>query len=141
MGLYMLFFPIAPLIIWVQLVEPPEIIYQYIKESAPNMYKLYINRPCYTFKTETILEYHLILFLHIISVFIIGSFFGIKAVKGVAANKSALSPNTYRMYKQFIIALLIQFTVPFLFILFPIAFAMYAILMKMENSKGKQEFS
>uniref|UniRef100_A0AC34FPN6 G-protein coupled receptors family 1 profile domain-containing protein n=1 Tax=Panagrolaimus sp. ES5 TaxID=591445 RepID=A0AC34FPN6_9BILA len=116
-----------------------EEILEYIKERAPNMYEIYRDGPCHSFKMEKCIIYLIVLMSHISAIWMVGFVIAFKTVKLISANRQSLSGATYRLYRQFLLTLGIQAVIPLFFIIFPLFIVIVAIMIKSKHAKGKFE--
>uniref|UniRef100_A0A914QFI4 Uncharacterized protein n=1 Tax=Panagrolaimus davidi TaxID=227884 RepID=A0A914QFI4_9BILA len=99
------------------------------------MYELFKDGPCNSLTFEKSIIFVITLLIHVAIVFLVAVFIVFKTLKTISSIKNSLSSSTYRMYQQFIISLAVQLTIPFLFIILPAAFLIFAVLLNAQNIK------
>ena len=110
----------------------------HVKQNFPRIYPLFIQAPCYTvLMDEGGREHYTGLVIQILFVATVALIVALKIHRKLLDMKHLISESTMRAKKQFLYSLVLQLTIPMLFILIPVTAALIICLLDLENLSCK----
>uniref|UniRef100_A0A914YHQ4 Uncharacterized protein n=1 Tax=Panagrolaimus superbus TaxID=310955 RepID=A0A914YHQ4_9BILA len=140
MYLSMIVYPIPMLSLYVINVDF-EAGKAYVIENYPYLSTIYVPKSCNTILVNyTMYAYMISGIIEISTIYIIGITLFIKIHKQLVDMRHSLSATTLKARKQYVRALIIQATVPLVFIVIPITGIMFSVVIGMAKAEGKFDY-
>uniref|UniRef100_A0A914P9U0 G protein-coupled receptor n=1 Tax=Panagrolaimus davidi TaxID=227884 RepID=A0A914P9U0_9BILA len=110
----------------------------YAISNYPYLSNIYVPKSCNTILVNyTMYAYMISGIIEISIIYLIGILLFVKIHRKLAEVKHSLSTNTLNARKQYVRALIIQASVPLIFIVLPITGIMFTVVIGMSNAEGK----